>query len=326
MNTELIVFESLTPEKVFSEGGSLPIIQEIEKKVAEFKGSVETLKGRKEIASFASKVSKSKTFLDNMGKELKAQYRAKIDPIDNERKAIRDRLDELKEQARKPLTDWEEEQKRIEEEAEALEKFNADHEDAIKENAIFNREREIARREEEIKRQEVERLAKEAAEQAERDRLAREEQLKKEAAEQARRDAEEKARLEKEGAIRKQVEAEQAAKKAQEEKEAAELRAKQADERRLSEIKAAQEKAEREKREALEAQERAQAEKERLAQVEADRLKAIEDARKADTEHRAKINRAILGKFVALGTTEDFAKTLICAIAKGEVDNVSINY
>lgn len=65
-----------------------------------------------------------------------------------------------------------------------------------------------------------------------------------------------------------------------------------------------------------------QAERDRIA-----REKAIEDARKADTEHRAKINRSILESLVSrFGISEETGKAIICAIAKNEIENVSINY
>lgn len=329
-DNQLIKVSSLVPEDVFKTGGSLIIIDAIKKEVSKHTPDVSTLKGRKEIASLAHKVAQSKTLLDDLGKAVKEKYKLIIDPIDKERKTIRDELDALKTEVRKPLTDWEDEQERIKAEAEAIEKYNADWDQAIIDNDLFNREREIARKEAELKRIEDERKAKEEAERLERERTEREERLKREAAESAKREAEEKAEREKQEAVRKQIEAELAAKKAQDEKEAAELRAKieaeEAEKRRVAELKAAEERAEREKQFALEAQRKAQEEKERAERERIAKEKAIEEARKADIEHMANINRSILSHFIATGITEEQAKALICMIAKNQIPNISINY
>ena len=83
------------------------LIERIEKEVRSHAPDLTTAKGRKAIASLAAKVSKSKTALDGAGKNLNAGYREKIDAVDAERRKIRDRLDALRDEARKPLTDWE---------------------------------------------------------------------------------------------------------------------------------------------------------------------------------------------------------------------------
>ena len=333
----LIPVEKLVPEDVFKEGGTDPIISKIKSIVDEFVSDTETAKGRAEIKSFAFKVTKSKTFLLGLGDSVAEKYRkiikdnqALLKPISSEQKKLGEELDALKDQARKPLTDWENEQARIKAEAEALEKYNSDWDQAIIDNDLFNREREIARKEAELKRKEEERKAKEESERLERERIEREERLKKEAAEQAKRDAEEATRREREEAVRKQIEAEQAAKRAEEEKKAAEERAKreaeEAERKRLADIKVAEEKAERDKQAALEAQRRAQEEKE---QAERDRLEKIrqeEERRKADVDHRGKINRYILGELMGLGLSEDDSKAVITAVAKGEINYISINY
>lgn len=332
METEnmLIPVGKLLPDVIFKKGGSTPILEAITAEVEKFVPETSTAKGRSEIASMAHKVSRSKTFLDNMGKETKAKYKKIIDPIDGERKAIRDHLDALRDKVRKPLTEWEAEQARIKAEAEARKQYEADWDRAIIDNDLFNRERELARKEAELKAQEEERRAKEEADRKERERIENEERLKKEAAEKAKREAEEKAEQEKQEALRKQIEAEQAAKKAEEDKKAAELRAKleaeEAERKRLADLKAAEEKAEREKKEALEKQRRDQEEKERLKRERLEKIRQEEEARKADIEHRTKINWEILSAFMAHGLNEDTAKALIISIAKGEIEHVSINY
>ncbi len=66
-----------------------------------------TEKGRAAIASMAFKVAKTKTAIDAAGKLLNEEARAKINVVDAARRDIRDRLDALKDEVRKPLTEWE---------------------------------------------------------------------------------------------------------------------------------------------------------------------------------------------------------------------------
>ena len=68
---------------------------------------VTTKKGRDAIASQAYKVSKSKTAVDNHGKDLVAGIKAQAAVIDRDRKAWRDQCDALRDEIRKPLDDWE---------------------------------------------------------------------------------------------------------------------------------------------------------------------------------------------------------------------------
>ena len=330
MENGLIVLENIVPENIFKEGGCRPILEAIVREVGKHIPDVSTAKGRKEIASLAHKVAQSKTFLDNMGKDVKEKYKAIIDPIDKERKTIRDELDALKEKVRMPLTAYEEEQARIEAERIAIEKFNADYDQAIIDNDLFNREREVARKEAEFKRIEDERKAKEEAERLEKERIEREERLKFEAAEKARIEAEERAKKEKEEAIRKQIQAEQAAKRAEEERIAAEqwakFEAKQAERKRLEDIEAAKRQAEIEKQQALEKQRKEQEARERAEQERIAAEKAIEEKRAANKAHQKKINNEILSCLVKLGCQEETGKNIIAAIVKGEIKNISINY
>ena len=69
--------------------------------------------GRDEIKSLAYKIARSKTTLDNIGKEHVAEIKAKAKAIDNLRAEMRDDLDALKHEIRAPLDEWEAEQERI---------------------------------------------------------------------------------------------------------------------------------------------------------------------------------------------------------------------
>ncbi len=264
---DLVVIEKQNAMAVFTTKEQLdPIIEAIEKEARSLVPDVSTRKGRDAIASMAHKVARSKTYIDNAGKDLVAELKALPKQIDESRRVVRERLDALKDEVRRPLTEWEAEQERIKAEeamnamhAEALEmnirfdqelaaKFEADHEMALLMNKDFDRDREEQRR---------------LAEQTQRER---DERLKQEAAEQARRDAEAKHKAEIEAAARREAE----------EKARAEL----AERQRVE----AEQRAAREKQEA-----EARAEREKAAAVEAERLKAkqAEDARLAEEKRLA---------------------------------------
>ena len=110
MTTELIQQEVLTP--ALFEGDKVTVIlTDIKKRAELFLPDLTTKYGRKEIASFAMKIAKCKTGIDGIGKDLVAGAKAEIKLIDNKRKLVRDTLDELKEQIRKPLTEYEDAEK-----------------------------------------------------------------------------------------------------------------------------------------------------------------------------------------------------------------------
>lgn len=312
MSEALIPLESVNAVEVFTGGGLDDLLARIRAEAVTLVPNVKTVAGRKEIASIAYKVSRSKTAIDDAGKALVADLKKQTGDIDSARKKARDTLDALRDEVRKPLTDWEEEQARIERErVEAEERARAAAEEA--------RLAEIARKEEEIRaREEAVRAAEEAerqrvaAEQAERERVEREARLQAEAAENAKREAaaaveraEREAREATERAAREAAEAEQRAKDAAEKAEREKAEAVAAAERR------AQEEAER-------------AERERQAQADAQRK--ADEARAADVEHRRSINRAAMAALIAQGISEDDAATVITAIVQGKVPAVAIRY
>ena len=111
MTTELALITEGGADIVamFKDGGAQidPILARIEAEVRSHAPDLTTDKGRKAIASLAYKVSQSKTALDNAGKKLTEDQKQAIAAVDAARKKIRDRLDLLRDEARKPLTDWE---------------------------------------------------------------------------------------------------------------------------------------------------------------------------------------------------------------------------
>lgn len=329
--TDLVVIEKSSALTVFKSSDQIEeILQKVEREVMSFVPDVTTAKGRKEIASLAYRVAQTKTYLDGLGKDLVAELKEVPKLIDANRKTVRDRLDALRDKARKPFTEWEAEQERIaaekaaEEErqriaaeelaaAEALKKqFESDHEIALLLNDKFDRD------------------TAEAKAEAERQRIAREEEIKRQAIEQERIEAEQKARQEREAAAKREADLKAAA-------EQAERNRIEAQERAEREAKEAKEKAEREKQQAIEAEQlKARQEADRIKreaeQKEATRLaeeKRIADesaARAADIEHRKTVNNKALADLVAAGVPEECAKACITAIAKGAVSAVWIIY
>ncbi|MCW4753867.1 hypothetical protein M8B77_10180 [Enterobacter hormaechei] len=318
--TDLVVIEKQNAMAVFTTKEQLdPIIEAIEKEARSLVPDVSTRKGRDAIASMAHKVARSKTYIDNAGKDLVAELKALPKQIDESRRIVRERLDALKDEVRRPLTEWEAEQERIKAEeamnamhAEALEmnirfdqelaaKFEADHEMALLMNKDFDRDREEQRR---------------LAEQAQRER---DEQLKQEAAEQARRDAEAKHKAEIEAAARREAEEKARAELAERQRIETEQRA----EREKQEAEA---RAEREKEEAVAAERRRQEEAE-SARLAEEQRKAEEEARRAaDKEHRRTVNRRVIADLIAQGIPEEFAQKALLAIAGGKVQDAHIKY
>lgn len=117
----LIEIQSLDVAKLFSKDGMTEILAKIRERAEELKPDLETDAGRKEIASMAYKVARSKTLIDNVGKETISEWKKKLDGVNKYRKQARDYLDDLKTEVRKPLTDWEEEQEKIRAEKERIE-------------------------------------------------------------------------------------------------------------------------------------------------------------------------------------------------------------
>lgn len=318
--TDLVVIEKANAMTVFKSADQIEdILQKVEREVMSFVPDVTTAKGRKEIASLAYKVAQTKTYLDGLGKDLVAELKEIPKLIDANRKTVRDRLDELKEKARQPLTDYEAKQERIKQEKEAkraaeelAKKIEADHEMALLMNDAFDRE-----------------LAEKKAEQ-ERQRIAREEEIKRQAEERAKREAEEKAAAEIAAAKKREEDA--IAAKAQ-----AELLAKQEKEKAERAAKEALERAEREKQEAIEAERkkaqdetgrirREAEEKEAARLAEEKRIKDEEERRAQDKAHRKEVNNKILADLIKAGASEDIAKNIITAIVKEEVFATRITY
>lgn len=352
---ELAVVKPLTAQMVFVPGGVDDILNKITNEVRAHKPDISTEAGRAAIASLAYKVARSKTALDEMGKGLVTEWKAKAGAVDAERRTIRDRLDSLKDEVRKPLTDWENADKlRIEAHEKAIQDLQALLDFGGEEPTVLQLQHridilaarpdrqwdEFAQRgaearafvgnrlfdlhaaavTREAERAELERLR---AEQIAREQKERDDRIAAEAAERARIAAEAKAKAEAEEAAAR---TEQERQRLQREKDAERERAERAE----IAAREAAEKAERDRKAA-----EAKAERDRIAAVEAEQKrhadilaaeKAATAKREADKKHRAKINNEVLAALAQAGISEPDGKTIIGLIASGNCPHVKISY
>lgn len=360
-STDLVLAETLKAEIVFAPGGVDAILEKIRTEVQSFKGDISTSTGRDQIRSMAYKVARSKTALDDLGKELVAEWKTKSGKVDAERRRIREQLDALKDEVRKPLDDWEETEKlRIEgherelgyilehpdfgqtETAEELrrrldlllnypardwQEFAARANEALQSEIKRTRGFLAAAEVREAERSELERLRRE---QIEREQRERDQRIATEAAERARAEAEARAMQEAEDAAAR-AEAERAA--IERERVEAVARAEKAERDRI----AAAEQAELDRVAAAQA-----AERNRLAAIEAERKRVADIAakeaaetarREADKRHRANINNQVLAALVLetsgaekQNLTKEQAIAIITAIAQGKIPHTKISY
>lgn len=328
-----------------------PFLAKIREEIDGFIPDVTTRKGREAIASIAHKVARSKTALDNVGKELVAELKEVPKLIDAERKRVRDTLDAWKDEVRKPLDDWEDaEAARVAKLQTGIDWFNlratenTDLDAAELKATIakvdsivvgekweeFEAEAHRAKaaaleslNAQLIKREkhegELAEIAKFNAEKAIREQQERDAAIAREAAEKARIEAEQKATAEREAVAKREQEAAAAA------------------ERRELELKLQAEKAEREKLEATQRAEQAErdsaARAEAAAEAERQRQQAAADEiirqqnlREADKKHKAKILGAAKDAIMSMNVSEELAKAIVLKIARGEVPNVTISF
>ncbi len=323
--SELIIYEQIKIEQqalavAFStDGGINSIIEQITTQAREKARNLdaETPKGRKELASIAYSVSKTKTWLDEQGKNLVSEAKSKIKVVDNERKAVRDQLDLLRDEIRKPVTDFEDAERKLLENAKQIKnlceslktptdefgnllssaqiktrldsvneiiiddnQYQAELKDIVELTQLWLKNLLHSVDEQEKQAEEIKRIqAEEAAKAAEAERIARDERIAFEAAERERKAAE-------------------------------------------AEIAKVQKEAEQ----AIE-NERKRIEQERqLAKLEQERKAAIEKARSEDKENRRTINRKALEAFIENNIEAEVAKSVLKLIVNGNIPNVLIQY
>lgn len=318
---DLVVIEKKNAMAVFTNNDQLdPLIEAIEKEARSLVPDVTTKKGRDAIASMAHKVARSKTYIDNAGKDLVAELKALPKQIDESRRVVRERLDALKDEVRRPLTEWEAEQERIK----AEEAMNALHAEALAMNEEFDRQ--LAARIESdhemalLMNDAIDREQADKAAEAERQRIAHEEEIKRLAAAAAAREVEQRAQREREEAAHREAVLKAQAEQAERDRIAAEQKA-EADKQAAieAERRKAQEEADRIRREAE------QREQARLAE---EKRKADEQARReADVKHRKAVGVEVVKALMANASlTRDQAIEVLTAVKDGRIPHTVISY
>lgn len=341
--TEVLELTELPPAETALQiyqtpNGLDPYIERIRQEVTGHAPNLKTDKGRKEIASRAFKVRKIKAALDGLGKEQVDRLKEIPKLIDAERKRMRDELDALADEVRKPLTDWEEaEASRV-----ALHRADLD--------GMADQAREVGGLDVETLRQriatvesaaigesweefeaEAHRVKAKALEilnaalserqkyEAEQEQKDREAEIARQAAEKARADAEAKTQAERDAAAKREADAKAAAERAEQDRLQAIERQKQAEARAEAEKLAAEQRA----KDAAEAAR--QAEIKRQADAKAAE-EAAQRRREADIAHKASINNAALAAFIENGLPDACAKQAVILIAKGLIPAIRIQY
>lgn len=318
---DLVVIEKKNAMAVFTNNDQLdPLIEAIEKEARSLVPDVTTKKGRDAIASMAHKVARSKTYIDNAGKDLVAELKALPKQIDESRRVVRERLDALKDEVRRPLTEWEAEQERIK----AEEAMNALHVEALAMNEEFDRQ--LAARIESdhemalLMNDAFDREQADKAAEAERQRIAHEEEIKRQAEEKAKREAAEQAQREIDAAAAREREAILAKERAErEQREAAERAEREKQAAVEAERRKAQEEADRIRREA---------EQRELARLAEEKRKAEEQAsREADVKYRKAVGVEVVKALMAnTSLTRDQAIEVLTAVKDGRIPHTGISY
>ena len=349
---------------LYASGGLKGLFEQVKQAASGEVPDLSTKKGRDRVASLAAQVSRSKTAVEKPGREYLKRIKELPKEVEAELREWVRGCDELRDQVREPLTVIENQYKeRIsdisslgdagladgvssEMAAEYLDKIESidvsdmwpewqkDAQAALttaKAKAvsslarILNAEQvaaEMARIEALAARLEQEardrRIAEEAADKA---------RKKEEARQLAARQETERRELESRRLAQEAVEREEKAKK---DAEQAEIARQQAEARRIADAEQAELnriQAEAQAKINAEAAARAAAESERKRIADEQKARDAEEARRmADREHMGRINRSIHASMVAIGVEPDKAKDLIKAIAKGEIENLSIKY
>jgi colicin import membrane protein len=349
--------------QVFQASNGLdPYLAKIREEIDGFIPDITTTKGRQAIASIAHSVARSKTALDNIGKELVAELKDVPKKIDAERKRMRDLLDAWKDEVRKPLDDWQAaEDARIDKLQNGIDWFNlratenadldatelkasiADVERIVvgekweefeaeahraKAKAIESLSAALAKRE--AYDAEQAELAKLREEKEARDKKDNEDRIAREAAEKATREAEEKAQRERDAQQQKARDDQAAA-----EKRESDLKLQAAEsERRAEQAKReqveAEQKAEQDRLAAIErekqAVEQARLDEQSRQQAAADEIIRQQKARQADVAHKSRILGEAKQAFIGMNISEELAKAIVLKIARGEVPNIVINF
>jgi chromosome segregation ATPase len=326
----------------YSDPGQMEaVLKRIETDALAVAPDLSTATSRKEIASLAFKVARSKTALDDIGKEITEEARRTVDMVNAVRRDVRDRLDALKAKVRAPLDIWEAaEAARVADLEDRLRDFTDDLPDSGQPSQnIAAVLREIEDIPVDTSWQEFEARANEAKANAVRvltERMAvaqaREEQEAELARLRAEVEARERAEQQRLAAERAKAEAERierakaeaAERAAQAERERAERAMREAEARAAREKAEAEERHRRELAEAAERERRAvEAERQRAAAEQA-RAEAERRAREADQARRAQVASDILNALRDMDFSDDAAAVIASLLMDGKIPHVKV--
>ncbi len=324
---------------------------------------IDTKAGRDALRSFAAEVRSEKAAIDKARLRLTEEWRGMVSQANEAGKEIKDRLEQLAVDTRKPLTDWEAaEEAREAEVKRVIDFFRSERRVEAGEEAAYIRERGTAiyqmaldpdvfrDRLDEAQREKDETVAhlKDALDRALKaeEEAAELQRLRDEAAARERADVE---RKEAEEAEARRIEDEKRAEEARaaaakaEQDRLARVEQEAADKARREAEEAAQRERDEERRQheaALAAEREAREKAEREAQAERDRIAAEEVARKeaeereareraereANQAHRTSVMKTAKEAIMSCGADEETAKKVVLAIKAGEVPSVRIEF
>lgn len=299
---------------IYVKDGLKPFLKAVKEEVSSQVPDLTTAKGRARIASLAKKVSDSKVAVEKPGRDYLRRLKEMPKVVEVELKEFVDAMNALRDETRKPLTDWEAaEQARKDKHVDGIQaikdvtvfeatpaaahvaKLIADLQaveinDAweeflpeaaqVKDETLAKLRNLLAERTQyESEQAELVRLRAEAEAQAQRERDA---QITREAEERARREAEQRAQAERDASSKREAEAKAAADRRELELKLA------AEQSERAAAQAARDKTESEQRAAQQKIEDEQRHKQAMAQAEADRVAAEQRAEqeRIDSERR----------------------------------------
>jgi len=104
----LVTLQSLNPIEAFKPGGMKAVVKDIKTQAkAMITEDLETKQGREQVRTVAALVASSKTFVNETRLEQTKKFREKITEINDEGNAGVEALQDLQDEIRKPLTDYE---------------------------------------------------------------------------------------------------------------------------------------------------------------------------------------------------------------------------
>lgn len=347
-SVELIVPETLNAKDVFvATGGAERMIESVETKVRKIledrvaaalaagrdpKDYMASEADREVVRSLAYKVTRSKTALDDLGKDFVSEMKKQAGLVDANRRLIRERLDALRDDVRAPLDAWEaKEATRVSEHKAAMDILTMLGRDLgnLTPDQCDLRLKTVA--------EAAERAWEEFAPLAETTTEAATKAIMETRAAAVQRAAE---RQELEDLRRRQRErdeqdARDAAARAQQEvaerdAEAARVREAKRQQDALDKAErdrvAGMEREERQKAAALAAAEKAVEDERRRVATEQERDRVASAKRAADEENRTKVNNAVKAELSNVGLTLKDSQLVLEAIIDGKIPHVTLKY